>query len=268
MAERGTAYDDPVLGRDPQPGHMRDYVNTPADNGGVHINSGIPNRAFYLLAVTLGGHAWERAGRIWYATLRDPRLTTTASFQEFAQLTVDAAGRLFGGAEIRAVAEAWQQVGITVQAPLGGNLHLAAVNTDGRLWHTIRFADGSWQSFGDVELPAGEMGDLADVAVAAVGSTLHLAAITTSGRLWHTIRFSDGSWQPFGDVEIPAGEMGDLARVSLGGVGPTLHLAVTNTAGRMWHTIRFADGSWQPFGNVEIPAGEMGDLRAVAIHEV
>jgi Zn-dependent metalloprotease len=46
MSNPGTAYNDPVLGRDPQPGHMNNYVNTTQDNGGVHINSGIPNRAF------------------------------------------------------------------------------------------------------------------------------------------------------------------------------------------------------------------------------
>ncbi len=268
MRAPGTAYDDPVLGRDPQPGHMRDYVNTPADNGGVHINSGIPNRAFYLLAVALGGFAWERAGRIWYDTLRDARLTTTASFQEFADLTVDVAARLFGAAERQAVVDAWQQVGITVQASASGNLHVAAVNGAGRLWHTIRFASGAWQPFGDVEIPVGDMGDLADVAVAAVGPALHLVGINSVGRLWHTIRFADGRWQPFGDVEIPAGEMGTLSRVAIGAVGSTLHLVAINTDGRLWHTIRFADGSWQPFGDVEIAAGEMGDLRVVAIHEV
>jgi hypothetical protein len=269
MSAPGTAYDDPVLGRDPQPAHMRDYVNTPTDNGGVHINSGIPNRAFYLLATALGGFAWERAGRIWYATLLDSRLTATASFQQFAELTVDVAGTQFGAAERQAVADAWQQVGITVQVPGNGsgNVHVAAINGDGRLWHTVRFADGSWQPFGDVEVPAGEMGDLRDVAVAAVGPALHLVAINTAGRLWHTIRFADGSWQPFGDVEVAAGEMGDLARVSIAAVGGALHLVAVNTAGRLWHTIRFADGSWQPFGDVEVPTGEMGELRAVAIHE-
>jgi hypothetical protein len=266
MRAPGTAYDDPVLGKDPQPAHMRDYVNTPSDNGGVHINSGIPNHAFYLLAVALGGFAWERAGQIWYATLRDSRLSTTASFQEFAELTVDVAETLFGVAERQAVVDAWEQVGITILTPSTENLHLAAINAAGRLWHTIRFTDGSWQPFGDVEIPAGEKGDLADVGIAAVGPALHLVAVTTTGRLWHTIRFADGSWQPFGDVEIPVGEMGDLARVAVAGVGPTLHLVAINTAGRLWHTIRFADGSWQPFGDVEVPAGEMGDLRAVAIH--
>ena len=45
MKAPGTAYSDPVLGDDPQPDHMSKYVNTYDDNGGVHINSGIPNRA-------------------------------------------------------------------------------------------------------------------------------------------------------------------------------------------------------------------------------
>lgn len=65
MKEPGTAYDDHVLGKDPQPGTMDGYVSTGRDNGGVHINSGIPNHAFYLVAQALGGHAWERAGQIW-----------------------------------------------------------------------------------------------------------------------------------------------------------------------------------------------------------
>ena len=63
MKAPGTAYDDAVLGKDPQPAHMDDYVHTTDDNGGVHINSGIPNHAFYLAATELGGYAWEKAGR-------------------------------------------------------------------------------------------------------------------------------------------------------------------------------------------------------------
>ena len=56
MKAPGTAYDDPVLGKDPQPAHMKQYVKLPRwdDNGGVHVNSGIPNRAFYLAAVEMG----------------------------------------------------------------------------------------------------------------------------------------------------------------------------------------------------------------------
>ncbi len=50
MKAPGTAYDDDVLGKDPQPDSMDTYVRTSADNGGVHINSGIPNKAFYVVA--------------------------------------------------------------------------------------------------------------------------------------------------------------------------------------------------------------------------
>jgi Zn-dependent metalloprotease len=60
MSAPGTAFEG-----DGQAAHMRGYVRTAADNGGVHTNSGIPNRAFHLAAVKLGGHAWEHAGRIW-----------------------------------------------------------------------------------------------------------------------------------------------------------------------------------------------------------
>ena len=116
MKAPGTAYDDPVLGKDPQPAHMRDYVRTFRDNGGVHINSGIPNHAFYLVATRLGGQAWERAGRIWYETLRDPQLRPNTGFRRFARLTMTNAGRLYGtgSPEQQAVREGWNQVGIAL----------------------------------------------------------------------------------------------------------------------------------------------------------
>lgn len=115
----GSAYDDKVLGKDPQPKHMQHYVNTYTDNGGVHINSGIPNHAFYLAAVAIGGRAWEKAGRIWYEALRDARLKPNSGFRTFARLTVVNAGQLFGqgSSEQQAVLAAWAEVGITVVAP-------------------------------------------------------------------------------------------------------------------------------------------------------
>ncbi|GAA3304474.1 M4 family metallopeptidase [Streptomyces cinereospinus] len=114
MKAPGTAYDDDVLGKDPQPATMDDYVRTGRDNGGVHINSGIPNHAFYLAATALGGHAWERAGQIWYDVLTGGELTEDAMFAEFATLTVTAARARFGDGsdELRAVAKAWEQVGV------------------------------------------------------------------------------------------------------------------------------------------------------------
>jgi Zn-dependent metalloprotease len=115
MKAPGTAYDDPVLGKDPQPAHMKDYVNTINDNGGVHINSGIPNHAFYVVATELGGYAWEKAGQIWYVTLKD-KLTSSSKFQDCANLTYQAAADLFGSGSIehQAVKKGWAEVGITV----------------------------------------------------------------------------------------------------------------------------------------------------------
>jgi Zn-dependent metalloprotease len=113
MKEPGTAYDDDVLGKDPQPATMEDYVKTGRDNGGVHINSGIPNHAFYLVATALGGSAWERAGQIWYDVLTGGELATTAQFTDFAALTVAAARSRYGeGAEQEALLKAWSQVGV------------------------------------------------------------------------------------------------------------------------------------------------------------
>jgi Zn-dependent metalloprotease len=45
---------------------MSGYVKTRADNGGVHINSGIPNKAFYNAANDLGGNSWQTPGQIWF----------------------------------------------------------------------------------------------------------------------------------------------------------------------------------------------------------
>ena len=115
MKAPGTAYDDPVLGKDPQPAHMNDYVNTISDNGGVHINSGIPNHAFYVTALEIGGNAWEKAGNIWYVTLRD-KLRSNSDFQECANQTYQTAEELFGvgSLEQQAVKNGWAAVGISI----------------------------------------------------------------------------------------------------------------------------------------------------------
>ncbi len=114
LAAPGTAYDDPLIGQDPQPATMAGYVETSEDDGGVHINSGIPNHAFYLIAVALGGHAWERAGRIWYDTLTGGALAADADFVAFARATVKAAEERYGAssAEVEAVRRGWTGVGI------------------------------------------------------------------------------------------------------------------------------------------------------------
>ena len=114
MTEPGTAYDDPQIGKDPQVGSMADYVDTTEDNGGVHINSGIPNRAFALLAIDLGGESWSVAGKIWYDALVSGELTPRADFASFARATLSSARRLFpDDPSVAAKVEAaWTAVGV------------------------------------------------------------------------------------------------------------------------------------------------------------
>lgn len=88
MSEPGTAYDNALLGKDPQPGHMKDYYSGSADNYGVHINSGIPNKAFYLAAKEMEiGTA--KAALIWYTALQ--KLWPTANFNDAVQVIVESA---------------------------------------------------------------------------------------------------------------------------------------------------------------------------------
>ena len=113
MKAPGTAFNF-----DNQPAHMDDYMDLPDDNnprndnGGVHINSGIPNKAFYLAAIKLGGHSWEEAGPIWYDALKN--LTPNSQFKDAAKATIASAGALFGKRkkQERAVREAWKEVGV------------------------------------------------------------------------------------------------------------------------------------------------------------
>jgi len=112
MLNPGTAYDDPLLGKDPQGASMEAYVETREDNGGVHLNSGIANRAFALAARALGGRSWETAGPIWYSALTSG-LEPTTDFATFADATVEVAP-----ASARSAVEgAWQTVGVGSAAP-------------------------------------------------------------------------------------------------------------------------------------------------------
>jgi Zn-dependent metalloprotease len=102
---------------DNQPATMDDYVRTASDNGGVHTNSGIPNHAFYIIATQLGGHAWERAGQIWYDSLTSPQLRPEATFAKFAGITLRQARMRFGAGsdEADAVKAGWEAVKVRVR---------------------------------------------------------------------------------------------------------------------------------------------------------
>jgi Zn-dependent metalloprotease len=140
MKAPGTAFEG-----DDQPATMAGYFETPdtdrGDWGGVHRNSGIPNHAFFLVATSLGGHAWDDAGHIWYDTLL--ALNATSNFQDCANLSFSLAGIRFGSGsqQQKAVGEAWTQVGVK---PAGSTAAAGAngqgVSTDGALKEALQHA--------------------------------------------------------------------------------------------------------------------------------
>lgn len=113
MKHPGTAYNDRKIGKDPQPDHMSKFVKTSQDQGGVHINSGIPNRAFCNAAMNMGGFAWEKAGKIWYQALTT-ELGENSQFKDAVNATVKVAGKLYGktSTEYKAVVDGWNVVGL------------------------------------------------------------------------------------------------------------------------------------------------------------
>jgi Zn-dependent metalloprotease len=112
MQAPGMAYDNNLLGKDPQPAHMNDYYAGNDDNQGVHINSGIPNRAFYLVSMEIGT---DKATLIWYAGLQ--KLWSTAKFNDAVEVIVDAARTLTKQNEVpvgstQRVRAAFREVGL------------------------------------------------------------------------------------------------------------------------------------------------------------
>jgi hypothetical protein len=110
----GTAYDDPGLGKDPAVDHLDRYVKTAVDGGGIHVNYGIPARAFALAARTVAEPTWKRVGPTWFAALSSPKLKPAATFAQFAGLTLEAAP---DPAVAEAVAGAWREVGVRPSRP-------------------------------------------------------------------------------------------------------------------------------------------------------
>ena len=107
------------------PDHYSRRYTGPEDNGGVHINSGIPNHAFYLaieggtnrtsgLAVRASAAAnREQIERVFYRAFTQ-FLPNNATFSIARQATLRAATDLYGGSSpaYRAVEQAWNAVGV------------------------------------------------------------------------------------------------------------------------------------------------------------
>ena len=118
MMNPGTAYvDDPLIGTDPQPAHYKDRYKGFSDNGGVHINSGIGNRAYAIAATKLGGFVWEHVGRLWFDALTDARISPTTTYSQFASLIRVISREKYTTDIQDAVKFGWANVGLDEETP-------------------------------------------------------------------------------------------------------------------------------------------------------
>jgi Zn-dependent metalloprotease len=176
---------DPALGA--QPAHMNDYraYGQDRDNGGVHTNSGIPNKAAYLFAeggafhgVTVVGQGRERLERVWFHAL-SAIMTSGSSFADAREATVQAARQVYADVpSVEAAARnAWAAVGIGQPAE---------TNPTGR-----------GEIGGQVGRPGGPMADVR-VVVTNVANTMILGSTVpdpTTGR--YVTEVANGSYRVF-----------------------------------------------------------------------
>ncbi|MFD6181703.1 M23 family metallopeptidase [Streptomyces goshikiensis] len=137
------------------------------------------------------------------------------------------------------------------ESGIDGDTHVLAVSNDGKLYHTIRFADRSWGGFGDVNAAAGALTNVTQVSSASIGADLHVAVVA-DGSVYHTIRYANGTWAPFGKVAQPAG--GPVTKVAIASSGANLQM-VAVSGGVLQHTIRASDGTWGAWGNASVESG-------------
>jgi hypothetical protein len=129
-----------------------------------------------------------------------------------------------------------------------GDLHICGITDPGTLLHTIRFADGTWQSSWEGNFPPPDTRPITQVACATnQNGDLHVLAVTRSGTVYHTIRFADGTWQSSWEGNFPPPDIRPITQVACAtNQNGDLHVLAVTQSGRVYHTIRFADGSFGP----------------------
>lgn len=128
---------------DDDPDHYSERYQGSGDNGGVHVNSGIGNKAFYLLAIggthhrgiTVTGIGADDAGEIWWEALRF-YMTTTTNYAGAREATLNAAEALYGigSPQYSSVAAAWCAVGVGTCVPPAGIIDNGGFESTLRPW--------------------------------------------------------------------------------------------------------------------------------------
>ncbi|WP_101948242.1 RHS repeat domain-containing protein [Streptomyces sp. 1331.2] len=187
-------------------------------------------------------------GQVYLAQQR-----TNGTWRNYENLhTTTQAGPL--GAPVEHVAAVWADNTLQIMAIAGG-----------RVWHTLRKPDGSWQPWGDVTGVVGAIANPNQLSLSATASGLEVLTFS-DGLLKHTLRRPDGTWSAWGNVYGETGSLTGATRVTSAATGTGLEVIVV-AGGKLWHTVRYSNGSWHSWGDVYSVVGSLGsptDITATA----
>ncbi|MFI2611077.1 polymorphic toxin-type HINT domain-containing protein [Kitasatospora sp. NPDC018619] len=154
-------------------------------------------------------------------------------------------------APVEHVAAAWADNTLQIMTVAGG-----------RIWHTLRKADGSWQPWGDVTGVVGPIADPNQLSLSATASGLEVLTLS-DGVLKHTVRKPNGQWEAWGNVYGETGSLTGATRITSAATGTGLEVMVI-AGDKLWHTIRYADASWQKWGDVYGVTGELTSSTGIS----
>ncbi len=232
-----------------QPAHMNQYVNLglDQDNGGVHVNSGIPNRAAALLMEAIGH---DKVEQIYYRAL-STYLVRDSKFIDCRRAVIQAATDLYGdGAEVAAARTAFDQVGILdgpgtdpgnndVPPLSGGQTHIAFIDANGQIGLLDPFTGNAvFDPSPDAQVRVSQIAandfDRAQVTTARNGSKIWF--IGTDG----TLRYADvATGDVFGFPDLMIQQQGDLWNCS---IAPDESAVALVSAYENDATLYFSDG--------------------------
>ncbi|MEU9704456.1 hypothetical protein [Streptomyces sp. NPDC047981] len=145
-----------------------------------------------------------------------------------------------------------------VAAMPDGSLQLLAYGLDNRMYHNIRFTNGTWQGWNRVNSDAVDQrfngGPLA--AAGTPDGTMHAVAVDRDGNLLHTLRRPGGSWQEAGwaGVADGTGQVFKAKDVAVAGLPDnSVKVLAYGQNGAMRVTERMADGAWEKPGWTTVP---------------
>jgi len=173
----------------PQPSTMTEYQNLSADqdNGGVHINSGVPNKAAYLV---INAITREKAERIYYRALSN-YLTRNSQFGDCRKAVEQAAKDLkdqlgITDADVAAVGQAFDAVGITATTGTGGGGNEVPPVSGGKSWIAFMLENGQIGLFDVASGQAATLSDPNAFARASIqtGDRAQLSTGLSGQRIW------------------------------------------------------------------------------------